>query len=66
MECGGTDDGVSCNYNSYNNFDINQSKIVTRYSLLMPTRGEDEFWACWCTGNATGHFTGSRACRLLP
>jgi hypothetical protein len=25
------------------------------------TGGEHEFWACWCSGNATGHTTGSRA-----
>jgi hypothetical protein len=39
-------------------------------SLMAKTRREREFWACWCSGNATGHITGhvagSKACRLLP
>jgi len=36
MGCGGNNIGVSCNYNSYHDFDINQCKVVTHYSLLMP------------------------------
>ena len=36
------------------------------YSLRQRrTRGKHEFWACWCSGNATGHITGNKACKLL-
>ncbi len=49
---------------------LNWKCCVANFHVDVPeTRGEDEFWACWCSGNATGHITGyvtgSRAYRLL-
>jgi hypothetical protein len=35
-----------------------RSDDIVYYCIVWETRGEYEFWACWCSGNATGHTTG--------